>query len=396
MNKIEVQNAFNELDSLTWIDQSQAVELARENFPLLQNKRLEIEQQQTLKKTAWDLGTTEVFTGGEEIDNGRGIYTTIGVGQKDIDIFGIAPQLRVQKQQIALAEKAFELSTLQVTQEVKTAWAEAFVAKRRFKAFTRLDSVYQGFERAVTLRYEVEAISRLQLLSASNQAAQIQIQQQQAQSDYLSALERLNLWLGGEIFYTVPEELETDLLGAELLLKQGLQNHPALQLSRQQADLAQAEYKVARADFLPKLNLEGGMQEVNGNSGFYSYQAGISIPILSGRTYGKAKAAKIEIAIAEQSARYREAELQAGYRQALQEYQKWKRSWQFYKDEALPLAEKQQKGALLALNEGAVEYVAFIQMLDEVVQVELNALDALENYLQALADLQFYLNTKSN
>ena len=43
-----------------------------------------------------------------------------------------------------------------------------------------------------------------------------------------------------------------------------------------------------------------------------------------------------------------------------------------------------------------MEYVAFIQMLDEVVQVELNALDALENYLQASADLQFYLNTKAN
>ena len=138
------------------------------------------------------------------------------------------------------------------------------------------------------------------------------------------------------------------------------------------------------------------MQEVNGNSGFYSYQLGISIPILSGKNYGRTKAARIETEIAEQTARYRETELQSEYRQALQEYQKWKNSWQYYEDEALPLAAEQQRGALLALNEGAVEYVVFIQMLDEVVQVELNALDALENYLQALAELQFYLNNKAN
>lgn len=396
LKEIEAQNALNELDSLMQIDQQRAVELAQENFPLLQNKRLAIEQQQALKKTAWDLGTTEVFTGGEEIDGERGIYTSIGVGQKDIDIFGIAPQLRVQKQQIALAEKAFELSALQVEQEVKTAWAQAFVAKRRYKAFSRLDSVYQGFERAVALRYEVEAISRLQWLSASNQAAQIRIQRQQAYSDYLSALERLNLWLGGETFYSVPEELNNISLEAELLVKEGLQEHPALQFSQQQAALAEAEYKATRADFLPKLNLEGGMQKVNGNSGFYSYKAGISIPFLSGKTYGNVKAARIETEIAEQSARFREAELQAEYRQALQEFKKWKNSWQYYKEEALPLAAEQQKGALLALNEGALEYVAFIQMLDEVVQLELDAVDALENYLYALAKLQFYLNTKTN
>lgn len=392
----EAQREFNELDSLPEVDQARAVELAHENFPLLQNKRLEIKQQQALKNTAWDLGTTEVFTSGEEIDGERGIYTTIGVGQKDIDIFGIAPQLRVQKQQTALAEKAFELSALQVEQEVKTAWAEAFVAKRRYKAFTRLDSVYQGFERAVALRYEVEAISRLQWLSASNQAAQIRIQRQQVYSDYLSALERLNLWLGGETFYSVPEELEFEFPGAELLIQEGLQEHPAMQLSQQQAALAEAEYKATRADFLPKLNLEGGMQKVNGNSGFYSYKAGISIPFLSGKTYGNVKASRIETEIAEQSARYREAELQAEYRQALQEFEKWKNSWQFYKEEALPLAAEQQKGALLALNEGALEYVAFIQMLDEVVQLELDAVDALENFLYALAKLQFYLNTKTN
>ena len=120
------------------------------------------------------------------------------------------------------------------------------------------------------------------------------------------------------------------------------------------------------------------------------------MPILSGKNYGRTKAARIETEIAEQTARYRETELQSEYRQALQEYQKWKNSWQYYEDEALPLAAEQQRGALLALNEGAVEYVAFIQMLDEVVQVELNALAALENYLQAQAELQFYLNPKAN
>src|SRR5690606_24661890 len=67
---VAAQEPGNLSSSETWnqnmaIDQRQAVELALKNFPLLKNKKLEIKQKEALKKTAWDLGTTNVFTGGE-------------------------------------------------------------------------------------------------------------------------------------------------------------------------------------------------------------------------------------------------------------------------------------------------------------------------------------------
>src|SRR5690606_13568207 len=170
------------------IDQEQAVESALKNFPLLKNKKLEIEQQEALKKTAWDLGTTKIFTGGEEINDGNGVYTTIGLQQQDIAVFGIASKLRLRKEQIALAETAYELSSLELKQEVKKAWANAYVAKRQLVAYKRLDSVYTEFERAVSLRYEVEIISRLQWLSAKNQASQIHMKRQQSERNYNIAL----------------------------------------------------------------------------------------------------------------------------------------------------------------------------------------------------------------
>lgn len=74
---------------------------------------MEIEQQEALKKTAWNLGNTQVFTGDEELgENNRGVYTTIGVQQQGIDVFGIVPRLKVQKQKVALAEAALGLDEL--------------------------------------------------------------------------------------------------------------------------------------------------------------------------------------------------------------------------------------------------------------------------------------------
>jgi cobalt-zinc-cadmium resistance protein CzcA len=377
------------------IDQQQAVELALANFPLLKNKKLEIEQQKALKKTAWDLGTTKIFTGGEEINDGNGVYTTIGLQQQDIDVFGIVPKLRLRNEQIFLAEKGYELSRLELEQKVKTAWSKAYVAKSQLLAYKQLDSVYNEFERAVALRYEVEAISRLQWLSAKNQASQIHLKRQQSQRNYNIALEKLNLWMGGDRFYEVSASLDTSFSPLELFRGDSV-DHPAIELYKQEVEVAQAKYNSIRSEFLPKLNLEGGKQEVNDNGGFYSFQAGISIPILSGKSYGQTKAARIEAEIATQSAAYHTAALQSNYRTALQDYLKWEESWSFYENQALPLAEEQQRAALMAFNEGAIAYVQFIQMLDKVVELELDALQALENYLEARATLEYFANDKTN
>ena len=225
--------------------------------------------------------------------------------------------------------------------------------------------------------------------SATNQALQISNKLQQAESDYVIALQKLNLWLVSEIFYTVPDRLdesEVALLG----LPEGIETHPELELSQKRIDEAQASYKAERSDLLPNLNLQGGLQRVNGSNGFYTYQAGISLPLFSGTERSQAKAAKIQSEIAKANADFTKRQLQSEYRQAVQAYQKWEASWQFYKDKALPLAEEQRQGALLAYKEGAVDYAAFTQIIRDAIQTEMDALDALDNYLKSVFALQYF------
>ena len=82
--------------------------------------------------------------------------------------------------------------------------------------------------------------------------------------------------------------------------------------------------------------------------------------------------------------------MKSEYQQALQSYQKWKASWQFYIGKALPLAEEQRKGALLAYKEGAVDYAAFTQIIRDAINTEMDALDALDNYLKSVFELQYF------
>ncbi|MGY5851789.1 CusA/CzcA family heavy metal efflux RND transporter [Salegentibacter sp. F14] len=377
------------------VTQEEAVALALRNYPLLKNGKSRIDQEQAVKRSAWDLGETEVFTGGEELGDSGGIYTTIGVQQQGIDLLGIPSKTKLYKKRIALAEEAYNLSQLQVAQEVKIAWSRAFSAKQQYLLFQELDSLYQKLEQAVSLRYEVEAISRLEMLTAKNKINQISIDLQQAETDYLTAVQKLNLWLGDEEVYDVPDDFQ-DIRRDEIFLTGDLpEDHPLLEVSEKKVAVAEAAYAAEKANFLPDFSVQYGLQKVNGATGYYNYQAGISIPILSGAAHGEAKAAKIEREIAQRAAGFQKDQIKSDYEIALRNYKRWKSSWLFYKDEVLPLLKEQREGSLLAFNEGAIEYVAFIQNLDNAMESEIKALEAFENYQIALAELQFYLTNKN-
>lgn len=204
-------------------------------------------------------------------------------------------------------------------------------------------------------------------------------------------MQQLNIWLVAEIFYSVPDEMNEQNLSI-LNNDFDLKNHPENLLSQQQIVEAEADYKVAKADLLPKINLQGGLQQVNGQSGFYSYQAGLSLPIFAGTGRSRVKATKLESEIAQTNASFKEKQLASEYKQAFQNYQKWQQSWNFYKTETLPLASEQRKGALLAYKEGALDYAAFTQLIRDAIQTEIDALDSLDNYLNALFELQYFKN----
>lgn len=381
----QVQNS----DVLPIVSLEQAVEISKKNYPLLKTKQLEIQKQNVLKGTAYDLGNTQVFTGGEEINDGQGIYTLVGVGQQNINLFSIGARKRLQQQRIALAETALDLSGLQVEQEVKKAWSQAYQQRQKFMLYRELDSIYSQFEKAIELNFKVEAISRLEYSSATNQALQINNKLQQAESDYAIALQKLNLWLVSDTYYAVPDTLdesEITILG----IPETINVHPELELSQKRIVEAKASYKAARSNLLPNFNLQGGLQQVNGSEGFYTYQAGISVPLLSGTKRSQAKSAKIDSEIAEINADYVKRQLLSTYQQAVQAYQKWEASWQFYKYKALPLAEEQRRGALLAYKEGAVDYGAFTQIIRDAIQTEMDALETLDNYLKSVFELQYF------
>src|SRR3546814_1477151 len=83
----------------------QALDTARANYPAIRAAQLNIEQQQALEKTAWQLGSTQVFTGKEEVGNGNpGVQTVVGIQQQNIDLLGGFSRSKWRNELIWLSE----------------------------------------------------------------------------------------------------------------------------------------------------------------------------------------------------------------------------------------------------------------------------------------------------
>ncbi|AWW29474.1 CusA/CzcA family heavy metal efflux RND transporter [Echinicola strongylocentroti] len=387
-------------DSLPTITLEQARKRAVESYPKIQSARLEIENQEMLKKTAWDFGNTQIFTGKEEVGNGsdvsaEGVYTQIGIQQQQIDIFGIAPKLKLQKERVALAEKALDLSVIELELEVSRAWGMVYAAKNTYQVYQHLDSIFTDIERAARIRLETEASSKLEYLATSNQANQVQIQKEQAYRDYLSSLQRLNLWFANDTLFTVPDIPANQLDRPLNYVVDSLMSHPLLNVSKQRVNVADATIKERRSQFLPKLQGQYGRQQIAGQSGFYQYQIGIRIPLLFGPELGRTQSAKIQRNIASQNLRQTQLEINTAYQNTKEKYLKWHNSWVYYRDEALPLAADQRSGAITAYREGAIDYVAFLQNIRDAIRIEVDSWDAFGNYLDSRYQLEYFLKTSN-
>lgn len=385
-----------ELDKLPQISIHEAVERAKANYPKIKTAKLQIESRKALKKTAWNLGTTNLFTGKEEVGNGNaGIYTVIGIKQNNIDIFGSISESKLRKKQVVLAEKRLALDLLEMERVVRLDWYNAYVTKGKFLLYRQLDSVFTEFAKASKIQYEEEAISKLEYLAAANQARQVTLKKRQLYRDYRAALQELNSWLVKDTLFTVQPVPVEDIAKPILALSDSIKAHPLLAVARQEIAVAGAKYHLARSEFLPTLSTEYGFQRIAGQGGYHSFQIGIGIPLFFMSELGHSQSAEIQKKIAIQRLRQTRLKLQSAYNKLIQEYKKWWFSWQYYRDEALPLAQQQRIGALTAYSAGAINYVTFIQNISEAIEVEIGAWDALDNYMKAKSRLIFFLQSSN-
>ena len=370
----------------------EAISLARENYPSLKESQAFIEREQALKGTSFDLGNTQIFTGKEEAGNDLpGVRTTIGVQQGNIDLLSGFSKSRFYKERVELGEKFYAVNEQQLIRNVMQAYDRINYNKAQLRFAEQLDSVYANFRTAAELRYDTGETGKLEFIAASSEYQQIQVLRQQAYDDIEIAKRALKQYLG------IDQELETvgqpyepiDFLAN--LVSAAAPNNPLLQYAMQNAEVSKANVGVEKAQFLPKFNLTYGRQEVDNASGFYTYQAGISIPLWFFPQKSRVKAAKADAMVAENQFLEQKAMTESTVSQLIKSLEKTQKTLDYYQDGALLLAEEQIATAELASREGEIDYVNYITILNSAIRIKQNHLQFINQYNQQSIELQYQL-----
>ena len=380
-------------DTLPRITLEEAVKKAVDRYPALKAARLGVDNQQSLKMTAWDIGATQLATGAEEVGNNTpdGIYNRFTITQS-FDVIGIHARNKEAAVKIDMAETVLDLTALEIRKEVSIAWGNVLSAQQQYALYEQLDSVFRDLERAARLRLEAQAASRLEYLSVTTQARQITIQKEKARRDLLIALRNLNRWFVSDTLFTVDTSERAFSVEPPFLAPDSIAAHPLLQLSGQEIRLAEAQVRREKTNYAPAFFVQFGTQKIGAQKGFYQYEVGLSIPLVFAAQMGRTRSAKIRQQIAVENYQRKSIEVTTQYRNLLDEYRKWQMTWHYYRDEALPAALEQKKGALMAYRQGAIDYVSFLQNIRDAVQIEFEMQKAFAGYLDARFRLEYFLD----
>jgi len=347
----------------------QAIELAKKNYPSLQASRLEIDKQKALKATAYDFGSTTIYTGKEEIGNGAlGIHTKIGLEQNDIDLLGIPAKIKLIKSKIKLTNASKKQTENELVKNVRLAWYKVVFTKQIRNLYRQMDSLYTDFVKVAKIRYKTQQSAKLAYLSAATKHKQLQIEIKTAETDYLMALQNLNQYLlYPDKFSIVESEPDNKPI---LSIPKELPDNPQLNYHAANIDLAHARWKREKASLLPKFNMEYKLQSIDGVSGYKGWQIGISVPLLFFSQSGKTKASRLDYEIKNKEFAQKKIEITNAYKELISRYHLYIDLIKYYKNEALPLAQEQEKATELGYRLGELTYIQFIQNMESVLMTE--------------------------
>lgn len=384
-------STFAQSNTTKQLTMDQAVKLAKQHYPQLKIKEHSITKANKQSKKSLDFGQTQIYTATEETGNGdAGVQSIIGFGQNNIDIFGSFSKSSYYEAQEKLAQIDYNLSELQLSQQVSSDWMKVAAAVRHYEFYRQFDSLFVGIRKTNSARYEVQDISGLEYSITKSKSNEIANQLQVSKAEVEQSIIQLNKWLPDDNIYTSEANNSyAKLTTSELELDQ---SHPLLEYYKQNIVVSQSQLDMSYSGLYPKISGNYAIQDIQGVSGFYSYQVGISFPLIFNTVSGDIGAAEQDYMIAEQTLEMKKMEFNANYQSQLLELKKWESSYKYYETEAMPLVLEIKEKSFQRYTNGEIDYMDFVQSVREVIDIEANYINAMKNYYNSYLNLKYYTN----
>ncbi|PTX13170.1 cobalt-zinc-cadmium resistance protein CzcA [Pontibacter mucosus] len=380
----------------------EAVSQALDRNPSVGAAKLGMKRTEALKGAAWDMEKTQV-----QYSTGK---LSTGAYDKEISVSQSLPFPTVYAHQAKLAEELTQVSRLNLSQrqreivrDVRLNYYGLVYTLSQLSLLRYQDSLYAQFLRAAQVRLRTGETNLLERVTAEAQLSEVRNNAFQVEADRAIFQERLQAILATDAG-VAPADTVLQKLPFPTVTEDMLEQHPRLQLARQQVEVRQAETKVERARLLPDLQVGytnrtlGGTHEsvIADVEPAQEVSFGVAIPLWPKPQQRRIQAAKLQADAANLDLQQARNELLADTEAALQQGLKLQSSLAYYEATALPQAQLIIEQATKAYRVGEISYQDYVLNLNRGLLIRTNYLETLHAYNRAVIELQFLIENQNN
>ncbi len=362
---------------------------------------LDIEYQRQIKRTATDVGKTNVMYMQGQYNSYVKTDNNITISQSIPFPTVFTSQNALDKSLVKGAEFRKAVTENELVYQVKQVYHRLLYLMAREALLEQQDSIYTNFVKATDLRYRTGETRMLEKTTAETQRNEVLNQLAQNQADIRIYQQQLAVLMNRSHPVAIASaELSERKLGLPLDSVSISQN-PNMAYLKQLKEIAANEKKVASKKVLPDLSIGYFNQTLIGTpvnaSGelatksdrFQGFQVGLAIPLWFGPQSAKVKAAAIHRQKAQTQFELSQTAMQAQWQQGAQEYIKNKSSVNFYQSAALANAALILKQSDIAFRNGEIDYTEYWLAVRNAMQIRENYLNSLNSLNQSVIHLEF-------
>jgi cobalt-zinc-cadmium resistance protein CzcA len=164
---------------------------------------------------------------------------------------------------------------------------------------------------------------------------------------------------------------------------------PLLNYFKQQIELQSDNVSVKYYELLPKISLSYAKQKIEGVSGFFSYEAGISFPLWFFAQQGRIQEAEYKKEISKWEYLENKVSLKTEINNRLEKHERISSLLDYYKNQALPLAEEQFDFAEKSFSEGEIDYIEYIQNISQSIDIQFAYRELINQHNQSVIELKY-------
>lgn len=377
-----------------------ALQQASSNNGIARINALVISQQQTGRRAARDIGTTNFsWMGGQY--NGPNFDNNVAVSQNLPNPKLIRQLGRLADANVAGSQGQARISQNGLRAQVKAAYYDLLYLVERRRLLRSQDSLLVAFRSATELRLKTGEGTAVEVATATNQLGELRNSLAQTEADRQIVISRLQTLLNSNQPITLSDSTLTRRALPVVTDSATLAQTPELAYLRQQIEVASRQTDVEQARLLPSFtvgyfnqSLIGtytvNNQEVTygGGKRFQGVTAGVAVPLFTKPQRARIEVARLGQQVSEATLALSQRNLQGELTTTIQEIRKLQSSLTYYEQTGLPTARLLADKAGVAFRAGEIAYLQYSLALSQAYQTRASYVDVLAQYNQSIIRLE--------